>query len=201
MTEVITMKDESNMSVRRYSKDIRNGVLVLDWILLSVELTPVCILSATAIGTILHVLDNTDFGITWYLVNDSPLVNPGLYSLAAFALSLFEVWRRYRLIDKESFALVNGETLKLRFGKDSFLWENIQKVNLEGDRKLIITFLDKGEIKRRLVDLKWLSEKENFIDTLKNYCTEKNIPYHQSEIRFTSQIELFLDSLYRYPHI
>jgi hypothetical protein len=189
MIEVITMKDESNMSEKMYSKDAGISTLMSEWIPISLGMILVSILMGIVLNKTFLVLTGTDPDIKWYI-----------YSLVGLIVALHDCWRRYRLIKRELFASVSVETLMLRFGKDLFLWKNIQKVSLEGDRKLIITLLDKGETKRRLVDLQWLLEKENFINTLKDHCTAKNIPYHQSEPRFFSQIELFLDSLYRYPH-
>jgi hypothetical protein len=194
------MKDINNMSEKMYSKDTGISALILEWIPTYVEVAFIAITVSTTAGTVLYALYTVRSNIRWYLLNDSALANPGLYLLLALAISFCVGWKRFHLIKREFFASINDEKLILRFKKDSFPWEKIQKVGLEGDRKLIITFLDEGEIKRRLVDLKWLLEKDSFINTLKDYCTAKNIPYHQSEPRFFSQIELFLDSLYRYPH-
>jgi hypothetical protein len=190
MIEVITMKDDGNILEKTYSKDAGVSAFILEWIPISVGVTFGGTLMGILFEIILQILTDTGLSREWYL-----------YSLVGFAVALLEGWRRYRLINREFFASVSDETLTLRFGKDSFPWETIQEVGLEGDRKLIIMFLDEGEKKRRLVNLKWLSEKEDFIHTLKDHCTEKKIPYHQGEISFFSRIELCLDSHFRYPHV
>ena len=95
---------------------------------------------------------------------------------------------------KESYASINSEKLILKFGKDSFLWDDIQEVHSEGNRKLIITFLDEKMIRKKRFDLKWLQEKEDFIHNLKSYCTARNIPFHENEISFFSLLGLEMKS-------
>jgi hypothetical protein len=201
MIEVITMKEDSSMSKKMYSKDTGIGALILEWIPYLVGITLLGTLTGTVTGVILHMLTVTDFKIRWYLASDFAFDSLCICSLVAFAWSLYWGWKRYRLIEREFFASVNDETLTLRFGKDSFPWENIQNADLEGDRRLIIMFLDKGEIKRRLVDLRWLSEKEDLIQSLMDYCTVKKIPYQECEPSSSSRIRLFLDFLIRYPFV
>jgi hypothetical protein len=199
MIEVITTKDTTHTSESTYFKDAGMGALILEWIPILIDSVLVCISAATAVGIVLYSLSETDFSIRWYLLHDSPFAHPCIFFLAACAFSLYEGWKRYHLIEKEPFASANDTTLTLRFGKDSSLWDNIRKVEIEGDRKLTITSLDEGKTKEKKFDLKWLTSKEDFLHTLEEYCTAKNIPYHQSEISFFSWMKLSLHSYFRYP--
>jgi hypothetical protein len=205
MIEVITTKDSTKDSTHTsestYFKDAGMGALILEWIPILIDSVLVCISAATAVGIVLYSLSETDFSIRWYLLHDSPFAHPCIFFLAACAFSLYEGWKRYHLIEKEPFASANDTTLTLRFGKDSFLWDNIRKVDVEGDRKLTITSLDEGKIKEKKFDLKWLTSKEDFLHTLEEYCTAKNIPYHQSEISFFSRIVFLFDPFGRYPFV
>jgi hypothetical protein len=201
MIEVRTTKDSTHASESIYFKDAGIGALILEWIPILIDSVLVCISAATAAGIVLYSLSETDFSIRWYLIHDSPFAHPGIFFLAACAFSLYEGWKRYHLIEKEPFASVSDTTLTLRFGKDSFLWDNIRKVDVEGDRKLTITSLDEGKTKEKKCDLKWLTSKEDFIHTLEEYCTAKNIPYTQSEISYFSRIVFLLDPLGRYPFV
>jgi hypothetical protein len=201
MIEVITTKDTTHTSESTYFKDAGMGALILEWIPVSVRLILVGISAATAAGIVLYSLSETDFSIRWYLIHDSPFAHPCIFFLAACAFSLYEGWKRYHLIEKEPFASVSDTTLTLRFGKDSSLWDNIRKVEIEGDRKLTITSLDEGKTKKKKCDLKWLSSKEDFIHTLEGYCTARNIPYHQSEISFFSWMKISLHSYFQYPFV
>jgi hypothetical protein len=199
MIEVITTKDTTHTSESTYFKDAGMGALILEWIPILIDSVLVCISAATAVGIVLYSLSETDFSIRWYLLHDSPFAHPCIFFLAACAFSLYEGWKRYHLIEKEPFASVSDTILTLRFGKDSSLWDNIRKVEIEGDRKLTITSLDEGKTKEKKFDLKWLTSKEDFLHTLEEYCTAKNIPYHQSEISFFSWMKLSLHSYFRYP--
>ena len=148
-----------------------------------------------------HILLHTDSSTKWYVITGYTSLDIGLPLLVLFVISLFECRKRYHLMKKESYASFSDKKLILRFWKDSFLWDDIQKMDLEGDRKLIITFLDIKTIKRKRFDLKWLQEKGDFIHSLKNNCTARNIPFHESEINFLSRIELFLNLLHQYPFV
>jgi hypothetical protein len=201
MIEVITTKDTTHTSESTYFKDAGMGALILEWIPVSVRLILVGISAATAAGIVLYSLSETDFSIRWYLIHDSPFAHPCIFFLAACAFSLYEGWKRYHLIEKEPFASVSDTILTLRFGKDSSLWDNIRKVEIEGDRKLTITSLDEGKTKKKKFDLKWLTSKEDFLHTLEEYCTAKNIPYHQSEISFFSWMKISLHSYFQYPFV
>lgn len=205
MIEVITTKDSTKDSTHTsestYFKDAGMDALILEWIPILIDSVLVCISAATAVGIVLYSLSETDFSIRRYLLHDSPFVHPCIFFLAACALSLYEGWKRYHLIEKEPFASISDTILTLRFGKDSFLLDNIQEVDVEGDRKLTITSLDEGKIKKKKFDLKWLTSKEDFLHTLEEYCTEKSIPYHQSEISFFSRIVFLFDPFGRYPFV
>ena len=148
-----------------------------------------------------HILLHTDSSTKWYVITGYTSLDIGLPLLVLFVISLFECRKRYRLIKKESYSSVSDKKLILRFWRDSFLWDDIQKMDLEGDRKLIITFLDIRVIRRKGFDLKWLQEKEDFICSLKNNCTARNIPFCESEISLLSRMGLLINLLNQYPFV
>lgn len=188
------------MSGEDYSKDIGKSAFILEWI--SILLVGILFVFCfwTVADIVIGILTTSDFSIRWYLLNDSILVHPALPLLIAFVLFLFEGRKRYRLIKEKPFASITGDQLVLNFGKNSFLWSQIRAVDLEGNRKLTITFLDKRKDKKRIFDLKWL-QKKDFIHNLRSICRERNIPYHESYLTFSSQVKLFLNFLNRYPFV
>jgi hypothetical protein len=195
------MKEDSSMAGKMYSKNTGIGALILEWIPISVGLVLIGTLIGSVLAIIWRMLIQPDFDIWIYLASDSASFGLCIYSLGGFAVSLFVGLQRYYLINKKFFASANDEKIMLRFGRNSFPWENIQNVDFEGGRKLIITVLDEGEIKENLFDLKWLSQKEDFIKSLMDYCTAKKIPYQEGEPNSSSRIKLFLNFLIRYPFV
>ncbi len=198
MIKVITMKENNSTSEEEYFKDVEISALIVEWVPVSVMI----ILSAYIfIGVIIHVLFYANSGMKWYSITGSFFLDVTLPFLVLFVLFLLEGRKRYHLMKKESYASISDKKLILRFWRDSFLWDDIQKVDLEGNRKLIITFLDIRVIRRKRFDLNWLQEKEDFICSLKNNCTARNIPFHESEINFLSRIDLFLNLVHQYPFV
>ncbi len=186
------------MSEKRYFKDVEIGALILEWIPASVLIIPFIF---AFIRVIFHTLLHIGSSTKWYTITGNAYLDIGLPFLVLFAISVSAGRKRYRLIKKESYASVSDKKLILRFWRDSFLWDDIQKVDLEGDRKLIITFLDIRVIKRKRFDLKWLQEKEGFICSLKNNCTARNIPFCESEISLFSRMGLLINLLNQYPFV
>lgn len=197
---MITMKND-NMQEGNYSKDIGKGTFLLEWVL-ALIVTIVFAISIWTVGDlIINILRESDFNIRWYLFNDSVLVNPEIPFLFAFVLSLFEGRKRQHLIKKEYFASITNEKLILNFGRKSFLWDDIQTVNLEGQKKLTVIFLEKEKRKKGDFDLKWLSRKRDLISEIKNHCAAKNIPFHETKLTLSSRMKLFSVFSLRYPYI
>lgn len=177
------MKDNGNISEENYSKDVGIGAFILEWIPFSI--VGVLFFSCLWIvaDIVYYTLVDKDFTIRDYF-SGSVLLDPieilCIVSIVFFLVGVYRYWQIRRII----FASITGEKLILNFGRNSFLWSNIQAVDLEGERKLIITFADKEKRKKRKFDLKWLLRKEDFILNLKDNCTEKNIPFHESELSF-----------------
>lgn len=184
------MKDNDSVSEEEYFKDVKIGALILGWIPFSIVIFLITFSVWTITAMILRTLLYADFSIRWYLFNESAFADPALPSLVASAFCLYSMQQGYRLIKKESYASINFEKLILKFGKNSFLWDDIQEVYLEGNRKLIIAFLDEKMIRKKRFDLKWLQGKEDFIHNIKSYCSARKIPFHESEIGFFSLMEL-----------
>ncbi|KYK34884.1 MAG: hypothetical protein AYK19_11610 [Theionarchaea archaeon DG-70-1] len=87
---------------------------------------------------------------------------------------------------------MSDDKLILNFEKHTFLWDHIQSISLEGERKLVVVFEDNGKCKKKVYDLKWLSEKKDFINNLKNDCIGRNISYEESELALSSRVGLLL---------
>lgn len=173
-----------------YFKDVGIGTMFLGWIPFLIVCFLLAFSSWTIVRMILSAILYADFDIKWYLLNESAFAAPALPTFFTSLLSLYFFQSAYRRMKGKSYASINSEELILKFGKDSFLWDDIQEVYLEGNRKLKIAFLDEKMMRKKRFDLKWLQGKENFIRNLKSYCTARNIPLCESEISFFSLIDL-----------
>ena len=148
-----------NIPEESYFKDVKKSTFYLDWTPFSV----VCFL--LALGTyvmffvILHILFDKDFVLGDYIFRK-------LYQIDTIGAALFGVYsrisltrKRYRIMGEKPFASVSNERLGLNFGRDSFLWDSIQSVDLEGERKLTVIYNYKEKNKKKINDLKWLLKK------------------------------------------
>lgn len=184
---------------RIYSKDIEIDTFILQWIPITIAGTLfficLCISAKIVTEIVFKILFDRDFSIIDYFTRaifadlDAPIFIGFLFSL----FFLYEGATLYRRVKKNPFATIEDETLILNFGKNSFTWDQIQAVHTEGNKKLIITFVDKGKPKERAFDLKWLQNREHFILNLKKNCVKREILYHESELTFFSRVGLFLN--------
>lgn len=181
-------------SVETFEKDIGKRIFVQEWIpIIAMRILRVfCIYMVLFL--IYHFYFTEDFIIRDYILRRSFFYNFGFILGFVSIFDLFDVRKEYRLLKEKPFASISNEKLILNFGKDSFLWDHIQSVDLEGERKLIVVFKDNGKHKKRIADLEWLSRKKDFIDRLKNNCVTENIRYKENEMTFSSRAGLFLKS-------
>ncbi len=182
-------------SAETYHKDVDKSTFILkEWVPASI----MYLLFGFCLGVILfpaiHIYSAEDFIIRDYILSKSFLYDMAFPLTILSIGSLWDERKKYHLIKKKPYALISNEKLTLNFGKDSFLWDHIQSVDLEDERKLIVVFKDNGRRKKRIADLKWLSRKKDFIGRLKNNCVTQNIRYKESEMTFSSRIGLFLKS-------
>lgn len=164
------------MSEETYVKDARKSTFIVGWAPYLVVYTLIFFCGYIALS---------------YLLFRFLPVHPIWALAAALVLNYFEMRKTYRLIKEKSFASISDDKLVLNFGKDSFLWDNIQSVSLGGERWLTVEFEDNKKRGKRMNDLTWLSRKKDFINNLKNSCIERSIPYKQSELTLFSQTKLF----------
>ena len=195
LEEVKIMKKNKGISGENYFKDIGKSTFILEKIPVSIVgiLFFFCLWTMTDI--ILNILIEGDFNIRRYLSGDSVIIDPEIALFILFILFFF--WRRgeYRSIKGKPFVSLTKEKIVLNFGKHSFLWDHIQSVDVEGERKLRIIAGKNKKRKKQTTDLKWLLSKEDFINRLKNNCVEKNIPYHEPNLTLSSRISLFFNSV------
>jgi len=179
-----------SMSEESYFKEVRKGTFIIGWIPFLVTYILCGFLGCLLIVLALCILFR-NFAIGEYLFGGSFLKDYSLPVLGVFILGLWEGRKTYRLVKKEPFASISHDKLLLNFGKDSFLWDRIQSVNLEGERKLTVISDDKDTSMKQVSDLKWFPKKKEFIHNLKDNCTERNIPYAETEMTLSSRIGLF----------
>lgn len=174
------MKD---VKKENYAKDVGIGAFILEWIPFSiVGVLFLCGLWIVA-DIVYYTLVDRDFNMGDYFSGSvflDPIEILFIISIVFFLVGINKYWQ----IKKKIFASITRKKLILNFGRNSFLWNDIRAVNLEGERKLIIIFADKEKCKKRKFDLKWLSRKEDFILNLKDNCTERNIPFHENELSY-----------------
>ncbi len=179
-----------SMSEESYFKEVKKGTFMVEWIPFLV----MYILTGF-LGFLLFVLAICilfrNFAIRECLFGGSFLNYSIVPVLWAFILGLWKGRKIYCQIKEKPFASISHDELLLNFGKDSFLWDRVQSVNLEGERKLTVIFDDKDTSKKQVNDLKWLPKKKEFIHNLKNNCTERNMPYVETEMTLSSRIGLF----------
>ncbi len=162
------MKDNNKPKVK-YHKEVGIGTFIFDWVSFSIFAIPV-LLGLWIIFDIFHDL-----------LIDSDIIDPVEFFYILCIFFFFYGIYNYRLIKKKPFASITDENIFLDFERKSFSWSDIQEVKLEGNKKLVITHFDKGKHKKQKFDLKWLQKKEEFISNVKNNCSTRDIPYHESE--------------------
>ncbi len=176
-------------------KDVDKNVFILEKLLPTLLMD---ILYGFCLGMILFSAIDS-YSTEYFIISDYILSKRFLYKMVwllivFFITSLWYKRKEYHLMKKKPFASISNEKLTLNFGKDSFLWDHIQSVDLESERKLIVVFKDNGKRKKRTADLKWLSRKKDFIDKSKNNCVTQGIRYRESEMTLSSRVGLFLRS-------
>ena len=186
------------MSKENYFKDVKKSTFYFDR-------TPFAVVGfLLAFGTyimlfvVLHILLEENFVIEDYIFRK-------LRQIDTIGASLFGIYgfismnrKEYHIMVEKPFASISNERLVLNFGRDSFLWDTIQSVILEGERKLTVIYNDKRKTKRKINDLKWLSKKEDFIYNLKNNCSTRDIPYREVDMTHSSQIVFYLIIMKRF---
>jgi len=186
------------MSQEKYAKEVGRNAFFLEWIPFLVMGILLCLSFYLVFFATLHILLEEDFVVGDYLlqkVRSVEMAAPFLAGLYGF----FSVGRKkFRLMKEKPFSSISDEKLTLEFGKDSFTWDHIRSVYLEGQRKLIVAFEDSGKCLERTYDLKWLSKKEDFIQSLGNECQRSNIPYEETEMTSFSRIGLYIKNLKLY---
>lgn len=175
-----------------YMKDVKGSTFAVEWI-------PFLIVDMS-IGFLIYIMMILGFNILFahkFVIKNYFYQGIFLFRLiwpffAVFMLDFFRARKIYRLIKEKPFASIDDKVLVLYFGKDSFLWEQVKEVVVEGERKLTIIFTEEGKQKKKVNDLKWLAKKDDFIRNLKRTCNEKNISYRESEMTLSSRVELIL---------
>ncbi|MBU7029544.1 MAG: hypothetical protein HXS48_21610 [Theionarchaea archaeon] len=185
------------MSEESYFKEVKKGTFIIGWIPFLVIHILCGFLICLLIVLALCILSG-NFAIREYLFGGSFLKDYSVLLLGSFVLGLWEGRKTYRLVKEKPFASISHDKLLLNFGKDSFLWDRIQSVNLEGERKLTVISDDKDTSKNQVNDLKWLPKKKEFIHNLKDNCIERNISYVETEMTLSSRIGLFFRIIGRY---
>ena len=190
---MIYMSNTYNIPEEQYNKEVGKYTFILSWIPFSIVGVLYCTCLWIAFDIIHGILTKSEFGIRDYLAGEFSIIDPYLVPFIFFILFLFWGWRKYRSIREKPFISITGENIILNFGRDLFLWNVIRAVTLEGERKLIISFQKKGKTKKKIFDIDWISKKREFILSIKNKCSEKNIPFYESDLTFSSQIRSFLN--------
>ena len=186
------------MPEENYFKDVKKRTFYIDWIPVLVVAFLFYLVAYIVFFMILHILFGENFTIgaylSWKIFSFDTIMFP---SVCIFFMLL---WSRknYFFTKKKPFASINSERLVLYFQRDSFQWESIQSVVLEGKRKLTVVYNDEGKSRKKVNDLKWLSKKEDFIYNLKNSCSRKNIPYREADMTYSSRIAFYLIIMKRF---
>lgn len=189
------MNSTSSIPKEDYNKEVGKCTFILSWIPVSIVGALIFACTWIVLDIIDGVLTESNFSIRDYLAGESVIIDPYLKPLVFFVLFLFWGWRRYRSMKKKPFSSITDENIILNFGKNLFSWNDIQTVTLEGERKLAISFEKKGKIKKKIFDIDWISKKEDFILSMKNKCTKRNIPFCESDMTFSSQVRLLLNPI------
>lgn len=177
-----------------YYKDVNKSTFILEeWFPASVTLLvfSFCFCVTLFLAIRIYFVDN--FIIKNYILSKSFLYDLTWPLIVIFIGSMWDERKEYNLIKEKPYASISNEKLTLNFGKNSFLWDHIHSVNLEGERRLIVMFKENGRCEKGTVDLKWLSRKRDFIKSLENNCVTQNIHYRESEITAFSRFRLLLE--------
>lgn len=186
------------MSEEDYFKDVKKSTFYLGWTPFSVVSLLLALGIFVTFSITLHILFDESFVMRDYLAHKLRSVETVGFVLIGIYISFVLERKMYRTMKENPFASLSNERLILNFRGDSFLWDSIRSVNLEGERKLTVTYTDERKPKKKINDLKWLSRKEDFIYSLKNNCSKRNIPYREFEMTISSQIGFYLIIMKRF---
>ena len=187
------MNNTSSIPKEDYSKEVGKRTFILSWIPFSIVGVLYCTCLWIAFDVIRGFLTKSNFNIRDYLAGEFSIIDPDLIPSIFFILFLFWGWRRYRSMKKKPFSSITDEDIILNFGKDLFSWNAVRAVTLEGERKLIISFEKKGKVKKKIFDIDWISKKRDFTLSVRDKCSEGNIPFYESDLTFSSQVKSFLN--------
>jgi len=191
------MKEAQITAEENYSKEVGVGRFILEWAFISIVGIPLfsclLIIIKIAMDIFFHILFNRDLNIINYVLNETFYADWDEPLFIIFIFSVLYVimgWRLYHLVKKKPFASFTDEKLILSFERKTFLWDQIQAVHLEGRRKLTVVYKEKGKRKKEAFDLRWFPKKEDFLYSLRNICTKRNIPFYESGLTYFSRIWL-----------
>lgn len=176
------------MSQPFYMKDVKKSTFAIEWIPFLITDVSTTLFGAFMVGLVFETLFSIE--------------RPSLFAYIplAFLLSIFscfEARRIYRVIKEKPFASIDDKRLVLYFGKDPFSWEQVKDVVVEGGRKVTITFTEDGKEKKKVNDLKWLTGRDDFIQSLERACNERTILYREREMTLSSRVGLILRMIKR----
>ena len=180
------------MSEVNYFKDVKKSIFYLDMVPTLVVAFLICLVVYIMFFVTLHILFDKNFILGDYLPQKLRSYETIGFSLGCLISIFLDIRRNYRMAKKKPFAFVNNDRLILNFGRDSFLWDSIQSVDVEGERKLTIAYYDEERTKKKVNDLKWLSKKEDFIYNLENTCSGRNISCGEADMTYSSRIIFYL---------
>ncbi len=185
------MKEGTTLE-ERYVKEVGIARFIVDWILISANMTLLIFGVLTLVEIFQGMVLEKDFDIIRFLLNESFLANPELPLIIMFIFLFSEGYIQYSFIRKTPFASFTDEKVVLDFERKSFLWGQIQAVRLEGSKILVVFYEEEGKNKKKSLDLRWFPKKEDFILRLKNECSVRNIPFHESGLTFCSKILMWM---------
>ena len=191
------MKEAQITAEENYSKEVGVGRFILEWAFISIVgisfYTCLLIIIKIVIDIFFYILFERDLNIINYVLNETFYADWDEPLLIIFIFSVYYVIQGrslYHLVKKKPFASLTDEKLILSFERETFLWNQIQAVHLEETRKLTVVYKKKGKRKKKAFDLRWFPKKEDFLHSLKNICTKRNIPFYESGLTYFSRIWL-----------
>ncbi|MBU7021203.1 MAG: hypothetical protein HXS41_09100 [Theionarchaea archaeon] len=185
------------MSQPYYMKDVKKSTFALEWIPFLIVDVSINLCGCILAGIALEILFTREFIMRDYFYEEGFLFAIIVLSFLLSIRDYFKARKIYRIIKEKPFALIDDKKLVLCHGIDSFSWEHVKDVVVEGGRKVVITFTEEGEQKKKVNDLKWVTGKDDFIQSLKKACNERNISYRESEMTLSSWVGLSLRMMKR----